>query len=258
MMKYMVIVLLSISFSLSLRGQESNYGIVEKPGNVIPAGIMVTDEDSARVELKSLIDRPVLLAFVYYRCPGLCGPLMSGVAEVMDKCTLEPGKDYKVICLSFNPSERPSLATAKKRNELKNMHRRIPSSAWRFLTADSVTIAKLTGLAGFEFRKAGDAYIHEATLIVLSPSGKITQYLLGTAFLPREVEWAVNNARTENAVASRIKDENFCYPSTPQPRLTTSVTVIGGAVIFLLAELLFFLVTRRRKMKVQKTGSQGQ
>jgi protein SCO1 len=57
-------------------------GIDEQLGNFLPSDIELTDIEGNKVQLASLLDKPTILNFVYYRCPGICTPLMDAIAEV--------------------------------------------------------------------------------------------------------------------------------------------------------------------------------
>ncbi len=64
---------------------------------------MLVNEDSVMVRFEDLIDKPTLLSFVYYDCPGLCSPVMAGIAEIIGKSDLTLGRDYQVITISIEP-----------------------------------------------------------------------------------------------------------------------------------------------------------
>ncbi|MGH2575419.1 MAG: SCO family protein, partial [Ignavibacteria bacterium] len=98
-----VIYFLQQNFS---RAQENpQVGIDEKLGNYIPADAMFIDEHGQSVNLKSLADKPTILSLVYYRCPGICSPLLTGIADVVDRLDMEAGKDFNIITISFDPRE---------------------------------------------------------------------------------------------------------------------------------------------------------
>ncbi|MEZ5001278.1 MAG: hypothetical protein R2744_10365 [Bacteroidales bacterium] len=66
-------------------------GIVEKLGEIIPLDLTFYNEDNDTVSLGELINRPTILSFVYFDCPGLCSPLLSGVSEVVEKLDMKLG-----------------------------------------------------------------------------------------------------------------------------------------------------------------------
>ena len=95
-----------------------NVGIDEKLGETIPLDLSFLDENGKPVSLKSLVNKPTLLTLVYYRCPGICSPLMNGLSETIDKMDMEPGKDFNIVTISFNPREDYIMAKGKKENYL--------------------------------------------------------------------------------------------------------------------------------------------
>jgi len=49
-------------------------GFVEKLGDTIPLDLQFLNESNDTVTLRQLIDKPTILSFVYFDCPGLCSP----------------------------------------------------------------------------------------------------------------------------------------------------------------------------------------
>jgi Uncharacterized protein SCO1/SenC/PrrC, involved in biogenesis of respiratory and photosynthetic systems len=110
-------------------------GIVEHLGETVPLDLEFRDESGRTVRLGDLVDRPTVLSLVYYSCPGICTPLLTGLAEVLNLMDMRPGEDYRVITVSFDASDTPKLASEKKRNYLNLIDRReFPAEAWSFLT----------------------------------------------------------------------------------------------------------------------------
>ncbi|MEZ5020332.1 MAG: SCO family protein [Bacteroidales bacterium] len=87
------------------RQPEVEVGVVEHLGDTIPLDLWFYNENSEQVTLRSLIDRPTIMSFVYFDCPNLCSPLMDGIAEVVSKMDMSLGTDYKIITISFNTSD---------------------------------------------------------------------------------------------------------------------------------------------------------
>ena len=58
-------------------------GINEKLGSYIPLDGWLTDDQGRKYQLKEVFDKPVLFSFVYYRCPGICSPLLAGKSRVL-------------------------------------------------------------------------------------------------------------------------------------------------------------------------------
>jgi len=195
-----------------------NVGIDEKLGATVPLDLMLVDEQGERVSLRKLLDKPTVLTLNYYRCSGLCTPLLNGVAEMLSRTDQTPGKDFQVLTVSFDPRDTAELAGLKKANYIKQLGTGFSSDAWRFMTGDPVSTKRLADAVGFRFAKHGDDYVHAGAIMVLSTSGKITRYLYGVTFLPFDVKMAVieaNQGRTGPTISRFLK---FCYSYDPSGR----------------------------------------
>ncbi len=81
----------------------------------IPLDLTFKDETGQTVRLGQYFrGKPVVLALVYYECPGLCDLILNGLAHVMGETSLNVGSDYEVVTVSFDPKETWQLAEAKK------------------------------------------------------------------------------------------------------------------------------------------------
>ena len=58
--------------------------------------------------------RPVVLALAYYECPMLCTQVLNGLVTALTVMNFEPGREFDVVAVSFNPREGPGLASQKK------------------------------------------------------------------------------------------------------------------------------------------------
>lgn len=93
-------------------------GIDEKLGSSLPMNVELYDESGNLITLGSVLNKPTVLIFVYYECPGICTPLLTDVAKVVDKMSLIPSTDYQILTVSFDYTERPEMAASKKENYL--------------------------------------------------------------------------------------------------------------------------------------------
>ncbi|MCE1187511.1 MAG: SCO family protein [Ignavibacteria bacterium] len=253
------ILLLTIIISAAILfgepAKKSPVGIDEQLGKMLPTGLRVTDEQGNLVEFDKLIDKPTILMFVYYECPGLCSPLLSEVADEISKIDLKPGTDYRIITVSFDPSEKSELALKKKKNYLSTAGIAVPDDGWRFLTADSNTIAQLTDATGFRYKKEGDEYIHAGALIIVSPTGKITRYLLGTDFLPFDMKMALIEASSGTVSPTIAKVLKYCFKYDPEGRkYVLNVTRIAGTAIIMMTLVFvgYLTVGRKKKEKINE------
>jgi len=243
--------LLQSFISVSQNAKELYYdfevGVIEHLEEYIPEDIMITNEAGQLVNLKKQIDKPTALIFVYYRCPGICSPLMDGLAEVIEKSDLELSEDYQVLTISFDPTETIDLAIKKKNNYKSLVKGKNTEEGWKFFIADSLNIAKATQSMGFRYKKTGNDYTHAATVIVLSPEGKITRYLNGTYFLPFEFKLAILEASKGQAGPTINKILQYCYSYDPVGQAyVLNITKITGTIILAMGIIIFLLLVIRK------------
>lgn len=264
-MRKMLVVFLVWS-ATSLLGQQTipvaspgELGIFEHTGRYIDTTLRFVNEQGDTVVLGDVIDKPTALLLVFYRCRGICSPLMDGVARVISETELTLGKEYQVLNVSFNPLENAQLAREKKKNYIAQITKKVDERYWMFFTGDSMNIASLTDSVGFKYLPNGpDDYIHAAAVIMLSPDGKITRYLMGTDFLPFDFKMSVVEANAGRPGPTINKVLQYCFNYDPEGRrYVFNITRVAGTIIFLGIAIfmlwLFFSKRNRSKKSIDLT-----
>lgn len=236
-----------------LAQQSLEIGVEEKLGNTVPLDVYLFNIEGDTVYLRDIYDKPTIINFVYYRCPGICSPLMDGLAEVIDRSDLVIGRDYQAITISFDPRESAMLAE-RKRNNYQNLMEKadLAKEGWTFYTADSANIARLTDVTGFRFKPIGNDFIHSATLIVTSPTGKITRYMNGIYFLPFELKMSIIDASEGKTGPTINKVLQYCYSLDPEGQeYVFNITKVTGTIILFLGLVIFLvlILSKRKKTK---------
>jgi protein SCO1 len=254
MLKIKLLSLLALIFVLEpliIKAQEE-LGIYEHLDEYIPDDLVFVTENYDTVNLLDQIDKPTVIVPVYYECPGLCSPLLEGVAEVISSTTVDIGKDYQVFTISFNPAEKTRLAKEKKENYLKlvkNQHGDL-EHGWIFHTGDSANISRLLNSLGYKIKKEGKNWIHPGAIIVLSPDGKITRYLHGTYFLPFDLKMAIVEASHGKSGPTINKMLKFCFSyDASGKKYVFNITKVSGIIILLIALGFFVSLVVKGKKK---------
>jgi protein SCO1/2 len=229
---------------------EPEIGIIEHLGEYAPLDLNFRDENGDTVLLSNIVDRPTVVSLVYFNCPGICSPLLSGVVDVLDRLDMKPGQDYKVLTISFDPTDTPELAKDKKRNYFKAFKRGpFPEEDWKWLTGDSVTIKKFTDAVGFKYKKEGRDFVHAGALILLGEDGKISRYLRGIQFQPFDLKMAITEASEGRVGPTISKVLLYCFSYDPAgKRYAFNFMKVGGTVfLFTLVLFIAFLTFKGRK-----------
>lgn len=219
----------------------------EKQGQFAALDTKLVNENGDTVTLKDVIDKPTILNLVYYECPGTCSPLMWGVSKFIDQVDLELGKDYKVVTISFDPSEKIDLGIKKKESYIQTMKNKEAGKNWLFFVSDSVNIARLTQSVGFNFQKINNVYVHPTGLIALGSDGKIIRYLRGIDFLPFDIKITMVEAAKGKIGPSINRLLAICYSYDNKGNgYVFNVTRVSAVVILFFIILTFLFLSLGR------------
>jgi protein SCO1/2 len=234
-------------------GLLSKIAIDQRIGHDVPADIPFVDEAGREVTLGRYFgQRPVILALVYYECPMLCTQVLNGLVSALGTMNLQPGRDFDVVAVSFNPKEGPGLAAQKKASYLERYGRPETAAGWHFLTGTQPSISRLTDAVGFRyaFDENIGQFAHGAAIEVLTPKGTIARYFYGIEFSPRDLRLGLVEA-SDGHIGTVMDDVLlFCYHYDPSSgkygaSILTLVRVAGVAT--LLAFAIFLTVALRQE-----------
>jgi protein SCO1/2 len=232
----------------------SGIGIDERLGQFVPFDLTFNDENGHQVTLRQLTHRPTILALVYLHCPNVCSLLLQNLAEALNKLPAEPGREYTVLSISFDETEKPRLALQKKKTYLKMIQKPFPEDAWRFLTGDKENIRKLTDAIGFHFKRVGEDFEHPVSLVILAPDGKIVRYMYGADPLPFDLKLALVEASQGRIGPTIAKVVRFCFSYDPKAnRLVFNTLKVTGIVTLLFAlSFIVFLIFKGKNQSTQE------
>ena len=228
-------------------------GVDEHLGRNVDLNLAFTGEDGASVPLKNFFEkgRPVILDLVYYKCPNLCNLVLNGQVEAMKEMGWTPGKEYEVVTISINPKEDTGTASGKKATYLSDFGK--PAPGWHFLTDYQGNAKKLAEEIGYHYRydQRQDQYAHPATIMVLTPQGKVARYLYGVRFRSRDLRFALAEASEGRMTLTIEKILLLCYHYDPQANryvlFAANVMRVGGILtVILLAAFIWRMFRSER------------
>jgi len=199
-------------------------GIKEHLGERLPLELVFHDEAGAEVKLGDYFKRgrPVAVNFVYHTCPMLCGMVLSGFTASAREHAWTIGKDYDVISISIDPKDTPQLAAGKKEHWVKTYGRDPATVAggWHFLTADALTIKRITEAVGFSyyFDAKQQQYAHAAAMYLATPEGKLARYLYGIEFPATDFRLGLSEAAEGRSGSFAEHLLLYCYQYDPNSR----------------------------------------
>ncbi|OGQ36029.1 MAG: hypothetical protein A3F16_03035 [Deltaproteobacteria bacterium RIFCSPHIGHO2_12_FULL_43_9] len=233
--------------------------ITEKFNSQIDLDIQFTTHENEEVKLYRFFSdrKPVLLTLNYYSCPTLCTIQLNALLDSLGALEWTPGKQFRVVTLNIDHREKPELAKLKRDNYLNALAR--GDVDWAFLVGNEESIAKLADEVGVGFRydPTQNQYAHPSALIFLTPQGKVSRYLYGLEYKPRDIKFALIDA-SEGRIGSTIDKlilSCFHYDATLgrySPFVLGIMRLVGAiSIVLILAFLVFFW--RREKYHMGST-----
>jgi protein SCO1/2 len=199
--------------------------------------------------------RPVILELGYYQCPMLCGVVLNALVQgLQDLPPTLAKRDFNFIFVSIDPQESPKLAKSKLENYLRRYGWAPAAERWHFLTGAEPAIKRLAEQIGFCYRydQVSKQYVHPSGLVVLTPNGKISSYLLGIEFPAKEIDRSITLARNDAVGIPVSPLALLCFCPNVAPGTVAYVVLVTmrlAAVLTLIALGVIIYRANRRRSK---------
>lgn len=243
-----------------LRRELAGVGVTERLGAALPQELVFTDEAGRPFSLATPRTKPLLLSFNYTGCPRLCSLQLAGLARALKDLGYD-GAGFELLAVSIDPAEKAdALARYKDTYVRQAGGGAAVGAAWHFVSGRKADLDALAEAVGFRYRydeKSGE-FAHQATLVVVTPEGRVSSYLHGISYAAATLREAVARAGASR-VATREEQAGLkgflltCMgfnPADPVPRAMLIMRVAGSlAVAVPLAVVLAYAVRdfRRRR-----------
>jgi protein SCO1/2 len=220
----------------------------------LPLDLIFYAEDGRPVRLRDFFGRtPVILSLNYFACPRLCPLVLEGLLRGLKPLSLELGRDFAVVTVSIDPGETPAQAAAAKEKYL-SAYGGAARDGWHFLIGDPEAIDKLARSVGFRYAyDAGfDQFAHAAAIVVATPDGRISRYLYGVEYAPRDLRLALVES-SEGRIGGLVdRVLLYCYRYDPAAGKYSALilnSVRAGGALTVLALAAFLLTAWRRERR---------
>jgi protein SCO1/2 len=245
-----------------LKREVAAVGVVERLGAAVPLSGSFTDSEGRTVRLADRAGRPLLLSFNYTSCPRLCGLQLGGLARGLKDAGWS-GEGFDVATVSIDPAEKQEQMARYRKAMIREAGGSAGAErAWRFLRGSQADVDALAEAVGFKYRyepRTGE-YQHQATLVVITPDGRVSGYLHGITYTADALRTAVDRAAS-GVVATAAEQRSLggflltCMgfdPADPAP-LALKVMRSGGvlAIVFLISFLGYQAYRDQRRRRTE-------
>ena len=232
-------------------------GFDQNIGQQLPLDAEVIDESGRPVPIGGYFGaRPVVLVFAYYSCPMLCSQVVNGLASSVDVLSLQPGRDFDVVVVSFDPRDTPETAATKKAQYLERYTNDGAAAASHFLTASQASIDRLTKAAGFRYTWDAQTqqFAHPTGIIVVTPDGHMARYLFGIEYGPRDLRFALVEASAGKVGSVADTLLLYCYHYDPMTgrygvAVMRTLRIAGASTAIALGAFVVVMVRREKRKR---------
>jgi protein SCO1/2 len=236
-------------------------GIEQRLNAQVPLDLRFRDDHGRDVALGEFVgERPVVLALVYYECPMLCNQVLNGLTQTLKVMSLDVGRDFDVVAVSFDPKEETKLARTKKLAYVSKYGREKSTEGWHFLTGRQESIAALADSVGFRYRwdDTSQQWAHGAGIVLLTPGGVVSRYFYGIEYGVRDVRLGLVEA-SQNRIGS-LADQVMllCFQYDPMAGRYGVVAMnairTGGVLTIAVLGTFIAVMLRRERRSVPRNA----
>ena len=190
----------------------------QHPGRQLPPDLVFRDENNRPFRLGDHFGgKPTIFVLGYYRCPMLCTLINDGLIQALQELRLDVGRDFQVVNVSIDPTEKAAAAAAKKQDYLRRYGRPGAAKGWHCLVGDDHSISQVADALGYHYAydPQSHEYAHPSGIVIVTPEGKISHYLFGVNFNPRELLDSLVAAKQEQSSSVISQVLLLCYHYNP-------------------------------------------
>jgi protein SCO1/2 len=240
-------------------------GITQNLNAQIPPDLVFRDETGKSVRIGDFFgQRPIVLSLVYFDCPALCTEVLNGELRTMKAISLDLGKDFDAVTVSFEPKDTPALAKAKRDVYLGQYGRPGAADHWHFLTGDRQSIDSLTKAVGYHYAYDSSIhqYAHAAAILVLTPDGRIDRYFYGVIYPALDVRLGLVEASEGKLGTLTDHGLLYCYQYDPMSGkygvvIMNVLRAAGGLTVLILGIFMTMMFLRERRRSVNVSPAAG-
>ncbi len=202
---YTLTLFLSCNLNLTLGQSQQDFREEENIYNQIyNAQLKLTDGKIATIH--GLAERePLIIAFVFTRCSGICSPYLLQLKENFIALSRENSKPYNVLVLSFDPDD--SLSDISYIAQQFNL---LSDKRWLFGVTNNITA--LNTSVGFHpvWNPAIKQFDHDAPLVGVNSQGYICKKLFGIRS-EKDISLLISSINNEYTPTYQLPSKNSLF-----------------------------------------------
>lgn len=180
-----------ISFTKgSDNGSNSISGLrIPQPGDEVPDFTLV-NQDSRTIHFRQFRGKPLLLTFIYTRCPfpDYCVRMSHNFGQVLQQLQKNPAafKEAQLLSISIDPeNDKPAVLRNYGKTYVGNID---PTFAhWEFASGTPAEVRKAANFFGLAYNQKDGQIVHGLSTALVGKDGKVVKVYSGNDWKPDQV-----------------------------------------------------------------------
>ncbi len=162
---------------------------IPQPGDAIP-DVALVNQNGQRIDLQQFRGKPLLLTFVYTRCPfpDYCLRMSNNFAQVLQQLQKNRAAfaDTQLLSISIDP-EHDKPAVLREYGE-RYVGRVDPKfQHWQFASGSPEQVRQAAAFFGVAYNTKDGQIVHGLSTVLVGKDGKVIKVYSGNAWKPDEV-----------------------------------------------------------------------
>jgi len=162
---------------------------VPEPGEAVPDFSLV-NQSGKRVHLAQFKGKPLLLTFIYTRCPlpDFCLRMSNNFSGIL-KALHQDSKVFdqaQLLSISIDPEyDKPDILRQYGKRYVGDLDPNFQH--WQFATGSSKQIKQVADYFGLSYNQKSGQIVHSLSTVLIGPDGKVVKVYLGNDWKPTDV-----------------------------------------------------------------------
>src|SRR5271157_595161 len=162
---------------------------IPEPGDDVPDFALV-NQSGRTIHLDQFRGKPLLLTFIYTRCPvpDFCLLMSNNFSEVLKQLQKSPEAFEKtqLLCISIDPDyDKPSVLHSYGKRYVGDVDPDFQH--WQFASGSSEEVRKAADFFGLSYSQKQGQIVHTLQTVLIGSDGKIVKVYTGNQWKPAEV-----------------------------------------------------------------------
>lgn len=162
---------------------------IPQPGEDVP-DVTLINQNGHRIDLKQFRGKPLLLTFVYTRCPfpDYCPRISNNFAQVLQQLQKNPAAfaDTQLLSISIDP-EHDTAAVLREYGERYVGFVDPKFQHWQFASGSPEQVRKAADFFGLAYNTKDGQIVHGLSTVLVGKNGKVLKVYSGNAWKPDDV-----------------------------------------------------------------------